>query len=76
MLFDITDQTFAAICGQKKDSTSNDNNYEIEINSSSRSKHICLFVLSNEFHDLTTIKKRLGSSKHYEVLFHESWTRF
>ena len=76
MLFDITDQTFQRqYAAEKKTPTSNDNNYEIEINSSSRSKHKSLLFLSDEFHDLTTIKKRLGSSKHYEVLFHESWTQ-
>ncbi len=76
MLFDITDQTFQRqYAAEKKTSTSNDNNYEIKMNSSSRSKHKSLLFLSGEFHDLTTIKKRLGSSKHYEVLFHESWNQ-
>ena len=76
MLFNTTDQTYQRqYAAEKETSTSGDNNFEIEINTSDRSKQKSLLFHSEEFHELTRIKERLRLSKHYEVLFHESWTQ-
>ncbi len=76
MLFDITDQTsHLQYATEQETLPSNDYNYENEVNLSNRFRQKSLLFLSDEFHDLTTIRERLRSSKHYEVLFHESWTQ-
>ena len=76
MLFNTTDQTYQRqYAAEKEASTSEDNNFELEVNTSNRPKQKNLLFLSEEFHDLTRIKERLRLSKHYEVLFHESWNQ-
>ena len=76
MLFNTTDQTYQRqYAAEKEASASGDNNFELEVNTANRLKQKNLLFLSEEFHDLTKIKERLRLSKHYEVLFHESWTQ-